>query len=287
MKKLIPLLFVFAVLASLFTAAFADEEAASPRTLNWITARRSIVQNNLNGSYYVIENFDTDIWIPDFLTAQDDVPEGWFYIFTNEDNTVSVKARMVRLEGDCTLADLEAAVTEMGRESNGAYWINGYNALIYENKEDDSLTVGIPYEEGYVLEFIFSPVSNQEVYHLASIMMSTIQPHQLEVKDVATMIDADLNYNWGPNKEVRYGEDGSSITVFLWDDGITSEVFKNINNWDELREEKINTYNMYVDVLGEFNMNSDVLLTLKYISPDEDLSFLTISGGEIVYDAAK
>ena len=44
---------------------------------------------------------------------------------------------------------------------------------------------------------------------------------------------------------------------------------------------------MYVSVLEEFNMNGDVLLTLKYISPEEDLSFLTISGGEIVYDAAQ
>ena len=58
-------------------------------------------------------------------------------------------------------------------------------------------------------------------------------------------------------------------------------------NWDALREEKINLYNMYVEVLHEFNMNDKVLLTLKYISPDEDLSFLTISGGEIVYDAGE
>ena len=287
MKKLIPLLFVLAILASLFTAAIADEEAPSPRTLNWITARRSIVQNNLNGSYYVVEDFNTDIWIPDFLSPMEEIPEGWYYVFTNEDNSVSVKARKVLFDGDCTLEGLEEAVKNLGRESDGIYWINGYDVVIYENKEEDSLTVGIPYEEGYVLEFIFAPVSVQEVYSLASIIMSTIQPHSLSIRDVALMIDADLNYKWGKNKDVRYSEDGSGITIFLWDDGITSEVFKNINNWDALKEEKVNLYNTYVSVLEEFNMSSDVPLTLKYISYDEDISFLSISGGEIVYDAAQ
>ncbi len=194
---------------------------------------------------------------------------------------------MIRFEGDCTLSGLEEAVTEMGRVSDGAYWVNGYNALVYENKEDDSITVGIPYEEGYVLEFVFAPISDQQVYNLALILMSTIQPHQMTVQDVALMMDADLNYSWGPNKEVRFNDDGSGITVFMWDEGITSETFGKVTNWEASREDKINTYNMYVSVLEEFNMNEDVLLTLKYISPEEDLSFLTISGGEIVYDAAQ
>ena len=285
MKKLIPLLFVFVMLAALFSGAAADGEETSPKTLNWITARRSIVQNDLSGSYYVIEDFDTDIWIPDFLTPQDEIPEGCYYIFTNEENTVSVKARVVRFEGDCNLSGLEYAVTEMGLVNDGAYWINGYQALIYENNEDDSLTVGIPYEEGYVLEFVFAPISNQQVYNLTSILMSTIQPHELSVQDVALMMDADLNYIWGPNKSVRFNDDGSGITVFMWDEGITSETFGKVTNWEASREDKINIYNMYVDVLGEFNMNEDVLLTLAYISPEEDLSFLTISGGEIVYEA--
>ncbi len=75
MKKLIPMLFVFVLLAALFAGAAADGEETSPRTLNWITARRSIIQNSLNGSYYVIEDFDTDIWIPDFLAPQEEIPK--------------------------------------------------------------------------------------------------------------------------------------------------------------------------------------------------------------------
>lgn len=46
----------------------------------------------------------------------------------------------------------------------------------------------------------------------------------------------------------------------------------------------IDLYNLYVDVLDEFGLG-DVHLSLLYISPEEELSFLTISDGEIKYDA--
>lgn len=289
MKKLIPLLLVFVMLAALFTAAAADGETASPVTLNWISARRAIIQAGLTGSYYTVEDFDVDIWIPDFLIEQEEVPQGWIYDFETENNTASVKVRIVGFEGECTIDSLEEVVTSMGWVSDGGFWINGYSTLIFEKKDEDSVTVAIPYEEGYVLEFVFSPMSDPEVYSLASVIMSTIQPHQLEVMDVALMIDADLNSSWGPEKSVRLTEEDGvpGITVFLWEDGITSETIGSITNWDAVRENKINIYNMYVDILEEFNMSDDVLMTVKYISPDEDLSFLTISGGEIVYDIAQ
>ena len=69
----------------------------------------------------------------------------------------------------------------------------------------------------------------------------------------------------------------------MWDEGITGDTIKDINNWDALREDKIETYNLYVRALEQLGMN-DVLLTLQYTDPDEELSFLTIESGEIQYD---
>ena len=137
------------------------------------------------------------------------------------------------------------------------------------------------------MEFVFKGVSDPDVYSIASLVMSTIQPHALDVEDAALMIDGDLNNTWGPNRHVTYGKikdtDSRGITANMWDEGITGDTIKDINNWDALREDKIETYNLYVRALEQLGMN-DVLLTLQYTDPDEELSFLTIESGEIQYD---
>ena len=189
------------------------------------------------------------------------------------------------IEGETTLSGIEKIITEEGAISDGVFWINGYNALVYEVKETDTLAVVIPFDDGDVIEFAFDPSSNQDVYTLTSIIMSTIQPHELGVEDVAMMIDADLNSNWGPNRKVNYVDDAEerSITVYLWDEGVTTETISTAD-WDTVRQSRIVLYNNYVDVLDEFHMADDVLLSLLYISPEEEKSFLTISGGQIEYD---
>ena len=116
-------------------------------------------------------------------------------------------------------------------------------------------------------------------------MLSTIQRHQLDSSEMALMMDADLNNMWGPNRSVRMAETdkGEMIRVFLWDDGVTSETIQTTKNWDAVREDKIAIYNGYAKALEEFGFEN-LSLELLYISPEEDLSFLTISDGEIIYD---
>ncbi len=286
MNKYVTMFLIFVMLLVSATAVMADGEDTASTTLNWITARRGIRQNEISGGFYQIGDLDMDIWIPDLMTARDDIPEDSFYVFTDKDESVFAKVHRVDIDGDTSLQGLEKLVTDLGFVSDGFYWINGYNVLICESKEEDTLSVLIPFEDE-TLEFLFWPMSNPDYYSLTSLILSTIQPHRLTVRDVALMIDADLNGYWGPNKEVRYVDDPDnlSITIFQWEDGMTSETIKNVNNWDAVRDDMIKNYNMYVDVLDEFSMNDAVLLTQKYISPEEDLSFLTISGGEIEYDA--
>ena len=69
----------------------------------------------------------------------------------------------------------------------------------------------------------------------------------------------------------------------MWEDGITSETIKDINNWDQVKDSKINLADSYTAVLSEFGMD-DVLLNLYYISADQDVNFLAIENGEITYD---
>ena len=285
MKKLITMLLVFVMLAVLTMAAAADGEEAEPTTLNWITARRGFIQYGIQGSFYEIPDFGMDIWVPNFLTPKDDIPADTYYVFISEDESAFIKVHKVDTDGVTTLTGLEELVKEIGFVSDGFFWINGYGALIYESEENDMIGILIPFDDGDVIEFIFTPKSNQEYYSLYSMLMSTIQPHKLGVADVASMINADLKSTWGPDRNVRYidDQDNSEITIYMWEDGVTTENI-NTDNWEAVREDRINNYNMYADVLNEFGMGQDVLLNLMYISPDEDQSFLTISGGQIEYD---
>ena len=202
MKKLVTMLLIFVMLAAFAVSASAEEGGSNPVTLNWISARRALMANELNGSYYEIEDFGMDIWIPDLLTPLEDIDPDCYYVFTDNNEVVTVKVHRVSIEGETTLSGIEKIITEEGAISDGVFWINGYNALVYEVKETDTLAVVIPFDDGDVIEFAFDPISNQDVYTLTSIIMSTIQPHELGVEDVAMMIDADLNSNWGPNRKV-------------------------------------------------------------------------------------
>ena len=286
MKKLFALFLVLAMLLSLSAAAMADDDAdTNPKTLSWITARRAIEASELSGDFYQVGDLDVDIWVPDLLIAQEDIPEDCYLIFEDESGSVSVTVYAVELEDkDMDIEELEDFITDLGSVSDGIYWINGFTTLVYETKESDSISVDILSTDGYVLEFTFEGVSNPDFYSLASMVMSTIQRHGLSVEDVALMMDADLNNTWGPDKDVSYARDGSSITVSLWQEGLTADKMENINNWDEVREHKIDTYNLYVRVLDDFNM-SDTLLTLQFTDDANELSFLTIESGEFAYDA--
>ena len=284
MKKLTAILLALMLLLSLSVMAAADDDA-SMKPLSWLTARRVIERNGLEGEFYQIGSLNCDIWVPDMLQPQEDIPEYTYCAFAPENNAASVMVNCVSFEGEPELEDIEKLVPEWGGVSDGIFWINNLYALVYETEENDSLTALILTAAGDAIEFVFTPISNPDFYSLTSLMLSTIQRHQLDSSEMALMIDADLNNMWGPNRSVSIAEtdEGEMIRVFLWDDGVTSETIQTTKNWDAVREDKIAIYNGYAKALEEFGFEN-LSLELLYISPEEDLSFLTISDGEIIYD---
>ena len=284
MKKLTAILLFLVLLVSLSAIAAADDDAPM-QTLSWLSARRAINQVGLDGTFYQVGSLDCDIWIPDILQPQEDIPDYAYCAFAPENNAVSVMVNHLSFEGEPELEELEDIVPEWGGVSDGIFWINNLYALIYETKEEDSLSALILTADGDAIEFVFTPISNPDFYSLTSLMLSTIQRHQLDSSEMALMMDADLNTMWGPNRSVRMVEtdEGEVIRVFLWDDGVTSETIQTTKNWDTVREDKIAIYNSYAGALEEFGFE-ELSLELLYISPEEDISFLTISDGEIIYD---
>ena len=293
MKKLFAFLLALVMLFALSATAMAedangsDDSASSPKTLSWITARREIQQANLTGKFFKIADLDVDIWVPDLLKPVEEISENTFCAFSAENNGAVIEVNHLTFDGDPDLEEVEKMAVDAGCESDGLFWINGFTALVYETKSADSLSVLIMISGGGAMEFVFAPISNPDVYNMASLVMSTIQYHTLDVEDVALMIDADLNNTWGPDKDVRYSneDDNRGITVYLWKEELDSDTIQNISNQDELKTAVCeNFYNFYVDVLDEFGMNEAVHLNLKLTSPNQDDVFLAIEGGEITYD---
>ena len=226
-----------------------------------------------------------DIWIPDLLQPVEEIPEYSYGVFAAENNAASISLNHLDFDPEQTLEDIEKLVPDWGAESDGIFVVNDTYALVYETKEEDSLSILILLGEGNALEVVVTPISNKDVYSIASLVMASIRPTEPTMKDIGVMMDADIKSFWGDSRDVRMADDenGRSISIFMWEDGITSETVKDINNWDEVRAAKINLYNAYVDVLEEFDMN-DILLRLSYISADQDVAFFSIEGGQITYD---
>ena len=284
MKRLIALLLILVMLFTLSATAMADAQ-----TFSWITATRGIQMTNLTGAFYQIADFDVDIWIPDLFELQDEIPEYSYCVFSSEDKSASISVNNISFDGDPTLEDIEKdIIPNWGAVSDGVFWINGFYALVYENAEEDSISVLILKSEGDAMEFEFKPASSSDMYSLTSLVMCTIQHHTLHIEDAALMIDADLNNVWSGNKDVRYRDDTDvkEINVFMWEDGITSENIHDVSNWEDLKQSIVDNYaGLYETAITGLGM-TDVTLTVKYVSsnPDENLSFLTIQDGEVVYD---
>ena len=291
MKKIIAMLLVLVMLFALSAAAMADEapaegESTEPVLLSFMSAWRGILAAKLNGDFIKVGDLEVDVWMPDMLTAQTEMPDDTYFLYADSTGNASIKAHRVGLDGASTLEEVEKAVIDAGCVSDGIFWINGFNALIYENKSNDSVNVLILINDDTSgLEFVFTGVSNQDMYSLSSIVMSTIQRHTLDTEDVALMIDADLNNSWGDERHVTYGQDGSNITVNMWDDNLTVDTVNAVKNWDEFKQNKMDYYDLYSDVLARFQMD-DTKLIINVTDAAEENLFLSIEDGEFTTDVS-
>jgi hypothetical protein len=75
-----------------------------------------------------------------------------------------------------SLKDYKAILEKMDEASEVTdVVVNGIQGVAYEIKDQDSCHVSFTTDYGYILEFSWVPVSNENVKALAGIMMSSIQ----------------------------------------------------------------------------------------------------------------
>lgn len=284
MKKIIAMLLVFVMLFALSATAMADGEGAGMQTLSFITAWRAVLSNKLNGDFVKVGDLELDVWVPDVLTAQTEMPDDTYLLYKDSTGNMTMQVHHVGLEGADSLEGLEKYIVDNGGLSDGILWVNDLNVLVYEDKASDSINGVIRISDDNTgVEFSFTGVSNEEIHSLASIIMSTVQRHTLDTEDVALMIDADLNNTWGECRHVTFSQDGSHITVNMWDANVTTDNVKSANNWDAVKQDKLDDYNLYTEILARLGLEN-VGLTLNFTDPQEETVFFAIENGEFTTD---
>jgi len=288
MKKLTVILLMICLMASLSCTALADGGAVTgtqPQYLSWETARRAIQTAKLNGGFVQIGDYNLMIWVPENLIEQQELPDDSYIAwFATADRSAEVGVQVMDMGQSFSLEKYEEQLGEQGLHDYGMYVINGFNGLVFANEETDNLSVAFVTGDTEAIYFSFYPASDDNFNQLALVMLASIQPKTLGLSDIAEMMDTDLLVSyWGENRKVTYNESDSSIYIMLWDTGVNSDNIQKINNWQQMKEEKVEFAASYMDSLKELGA-SDVHLILQYVADEDDAAFLTIVDGEVVYD---
>ena len=285
MKKTLAVFLAVMMLLSVTLCAAGEEASSEVKFLSWQSAWRAIVGNQISGTFYNLKNQGLKLWIPESLQMAAEPPENCDLYFASEDNAVSVAVKLQQGGEGTDLNTLMGLLEEQNTEDKGIFWVNELYALLYESKEMDTMAAAVDLGGGTILTFAFYPESDPNFSALNKLITASIQPIDTTLKGLALMMDADLGSVWGGGKKVTYTDDTNSVFVNIWDEGITTENFGAITNWQTIRDFVESTAAGYFSSLEALGMKG-THVTVQYISNTEGISFLTVEDGTVTYEAA-
>ncbi len=171
--------YVFVVLAVLlltFSAVFA-QETETVQEINWEDIAPALEESGLEGEFYAVSDFGIAMWVPVQLheveLTEEDVENGYVSYLTTDDEDAAVAIICADGEG-MTLEDYMAYL-ESAEDVSGVEYglVNGIEAVSYEY--EGNMNVAFITDAGYILEFTFSPMSDEGFATVASIMAASIQ----------------------------------------------------------------------------------------------------------------
>ena len=287
MKKLTAIFVMICLLLSLSCAAVADGGVAATQAqyLSWETARRVILDSGLGGSLVQIGDYNLMMWMPDTMTELNELPgENYIAYYAAKEGAGEIGVQVIEMGKGFTLEAFEQQIAEQGYTDGGMFVINGFYGLAFSDEQTDNLSIAFVTGETEAICISFYPVSDEDFLKLVQLMVPSIQPAEPSLYNLADMIDTDLLETvWGDNRKVTFNEADNSIHIILWDDGLNSDNIKSVNNWEEMKNDKLALASFYQDSLKELGA-SDVHLILQYVADEDDGAFLTIVDGEVVYD---
>ena len=166
-------------------AVFAQAETKTEDEaveLNWADFEELIKNENWKGDFFSFDEVAVKFFVPEiFLPAELDDEmreEGYIAYFMPEDETAEIGVQYI----DAGIEDIDAyieALKELGVTDAEKMTINGLTAVSYTNPDDeDVVCVAMVTEKGYILEFAFSPVSDEGFLAVSRIMVASIQPSE-------------------------------------------------------------------------------------------------------------
>ena len=172
------MLVVLAVLMLTF-AAVSAQETQTVVELNWEDFADTAAEVDSDGQFFYVGDTGMAMWIPsvfhDVELTQEDVDAGMVAFLSTEDADAFVTVMFMDLEGS-TFDDVYANIlADSDYTEVDLSVINGLPAITYAYEENDTIIAAFVNDEGGVLQFMFSPKSNEGFAAVAFIMMASIQ----------------------------------------------------------------------------------------------------------------
>ncbi|MBP3240154.1 MAG: hypothetical protein J6M92_06370 [Oribacterium sp.] len=178
-KRLALLLAVIMAVFSLGMVSFAKETNVTE--MSWSDGEKAVKESGIKGSFVTLDEIDIKFWIPNdykpvTITAEEK-EEGYIAYYENPKTNGVVSVMYVDLEG-MSLENYKKELKGMSDVKDiEDCIINDIKCIGYRMPEQDSLTLSYGTENGYILEFTFAPVTDEDddsiqipAYIMSSIM---------------------------------------------------------------------------------------------------------------------
>lgn len=145
----------------------------------WEDIAPSVEEAGWEGEFVAFDEIAIQMFVPSVLKSteltDEDKETGYIAYYMTDDETSAVSVMYVDVQG----MDLAQYQEYLEGESDVAEIdpgiINGIEVLTYTIPEKDTACVSIATQAGYILEFAFTPMSDEGFASVAQIMMASIQ----------------------------------------------------------------------------------------------------------------
>lgn len=185
-KRIFALMMAGIMTLSSSIAVFAEAEEAPAEfpTLTWAEVEPQIADNeSWAGDFVTFEDIAIAMYVPDSFEpvelSDEDLEAGYVGYFTlGEEAAVGVQ--YVDMDG-MELDEYAALLTEeYGVTDATLMLINEIGALSYTNPDDENVgVIAIATQMGYIMEFSFSPITDEGFQVISSVMIASIQNVQM------------------------------------------------------------------------------------------------------------
>ena len=149
-----------------------------PQTMSWKDSSTALSLSGIKGEYYVLEEAGMKFWLPeefhvaDFLDDLRQYAYIGYFVTSDEDAAFAMQYLDT---GGMTLDDYAKFVARMGGEDISFVNINGINAISYMITTRDTKGISFVDSDGYLLEFSFTPATDEKYSPYFSVIASSIQ----------------------------------------------------------------------------------------------------------------